>query len=184
MQLGHLKSKIYCASVAFLFFSILQAAPIPLTSSSLFISSKKGYFQSPLGFSLHLADTNWVQISKPIQNPYIETIYRATDNPLMGAALTVRVDKLDKPIAPTQYAQKWLKDYPRFGFEIINSKKVRVGDEIGYLIDMINQDNSKQLRQILFVKKLNAVTLTCRDDASNFSKTIKSCNDIIKTFKW
>ncbi len=161
-----------------------QAAPIPLTSSSLFISAKKGLFQSPLGFSLHLSNTKWVQVSKPAQNPYIETIYRASGDSLTQAALTVRVDKIDKSLDPTAYAQKWLKDYPRFGFDIINSKKVRVSQEVGYLIDMINNDNSKQLRQILFVKNNHAVTLTCRDDAANFSQTLKTCNEIIKTFQW
>lgn len=162
------------------------AAPIPLTSSSLFISSKNGLFRSPLGFSLHLANTNWVQVSKPSQNPYIETIYRPNGNdgqPTQGA-LTVRIDKMSKPMTPANHAQRWLKDYPRFGFEIMNSKKVQVKNEIGYLIDMINHDSSKQLRQILFVKNRHVVTLTCRDEAANFSKTLKSCNEIIKTFQW
>lgn len=172
--------------IAALFALAMKAlsAPIPLTSSSIFISAKKGLFQSPLGFSLHLAATNWVQIPKPNDNPYIETIYRASEDDKVQAALTVRVDHLSKAMGLEAYSQKWMKDYPRFGFDILTSKKVRVGDEIGFMLDLVNRDNSKQLRQLLFVKNKSAVTLTCRDDVQNFPHTLKSCNEIIRTFHW
>lgn len=177
--------RLLSCSLPILLFSFkLWAAPIPLTSSSIFISAKNGLYQSHLGFSLHLAKTNWVQIAKPADNPYIETVYRASHDGQSQAALTVRVEKLSKPSDPLNYAQKWLKDYPRFGFDILSSKRVKIGTETGYLIDMVNNDNAKQLRQVLFVKNLHAVTLTCRDDISDFSQTLKSCNEIIKTFQW
>ncbi len=160
------------------------AAPIPLTSSSIFISSKNGLFQSPLGFSLHLASTDWLQVQKPADNPYIETIYRSSKDENIQAALTVRVDKLDAIHSIESYSQKWMKDYPRFGFAILTSKKVRVGNQVAFMLDLVNRDNSKQLRQVLFLKNKAAVTLTCRDDVTNFSRTLKSCNEIIRTFRW
>jgi hypothetical protein len=160
------------------------AAPIPLTSSSLFISSKKGLFRSPLGFSIDLANTEWVQIPTPKNNTYIETVYRASDDSGSQAALTVRIDSSEKKVDLSEYAQKWLKDYPRFGFDVITSKKVRVGNEIAFLLDLVGRDNAKQLRQVLFAKGKNVVTLTCRDDIKTFSKSLKSCNEIIRSLRW
>ncbi len=167
-----------------LFSFALLAAPIPLTSSSPFISLQKGLFQSPLGFRLHSGQTGWEQIPPPKQNTFIETIYRAPGDNNVQAALTVRVDKTDKKYELSDYAQTWLKDYPRLGFSILTSKKVRVGQEVGYMLDLVNRDNAKQLRQVIFLKERHVVTLTCRDDMTSFQKTLKSCNDIIRTFQW
>lgn len=161
-----------------------HAAPIPLTSTSPLVSEKKGIFRSPLGFSLHAANTEWEQIAPPQDNPFIATIYRASDNEGVQAALTVRVDKLNAPMSLESYAKKWLKDYPRFGFEILVSKKVRVGPQIGFLLDLVNRENGKQLRQVLFLHDKNAVTLTCRDDLKTFRTTVKACNQIVRTFRW
>lgn len=166
------------------FVTATLAAPMPLTSSSVFISSKKGLFHSPLGFSIHSANTDWVQMPPPKGNSYIETIYRAGTDDHIQAALTVRTDKMTKAQSLDAYAKKWMKDYPRFGFDVLAAKKVKVGEEVGFLLDLVSRDNSKQLRQILFVKNKNAVTLTCRDDQKSFSQTLKSCNEIIRTFRW
>lgn len=161
-----------------------HTAPLPLTSSSYFISSHRGLFQSPLGFSLHSGNTDWVQLPPPKDNPYIETIYQAAGDTDIQAALTVRLDKMPKALELSEYAQKWMKDYPRFGFTVLTAKKVKVGTLIGFMLDLVNRDNSKQLRQVLFVKNADVVTLTCRDDVANFNKTLKSCNEIIRTFNW
>jgi hypothetical protein len=170
--------------LAFLFLQSAHAAPIPLTSSSLFISGKKGLFQSPLGFSIHLGATDWAQVPAPANNAYIEAVYRRNDDSATQAALTVRVDAITKPTDLDKYSAKWMKDYPRFGFEVITSKKVKVGNETGFLLDLVNRESAKQLRQVLFVKNKNAVTLTCRDDIKSFSQTLAACNDIIRTFTW
>jgi len=160
------------------------AAPIPLTSSSLFISQQRGLFRSALGFSLHAADSGWEQVPAPKDNSFIQTIYRAPNDSSTQAALTVRTDKMDKVYDVEQYAKKWMKDYPRFGFEILAAKKVRVSEDVAFMLDLVNRENSKQLRQVIFVKNKDAVTLTCRDDVSLFNETLKACNEIIRTFNW
>jgi hypothetical protein len=161
------------------------SAPIPLTSTSALLSEKKGLFRSPLGFSLNSGATNWEQVAAPQDNPFIATIYRAAENASgVQAALTVRIDQLSEKTTLDIYAKKWLKDYPRFGFEILSSKKVRIGSQIGFLLDIVNRENQKQLRQVLFLRDKNAVTLTCRDHLKTFSSTLRSCNSIIRTFRW
>lgn len=171
--------------ITFIFIGNAQAAPIPATTSSLLVSEKPGIFRSPTGFQINLGKTKWKQISTPKSNDFISTIYRS-EQPVDGIqpALTVRVDKLEKRTSLSRYTKRWMKDYPRLGFEILTAKKVKVGNRVGFMLDLINRDNEMQLRQLLFVKNKDVVNLTCRDHHQNFNNTLKSCNEIFRTFRW
>jgi hypothetical protein len=160
---------------------IALAAPIPFTSTSLLTSEKSGIYRSPLGFTIHAGNSGWQAASPTVKNDFVVATYKSTND---ASALTVRVDEIKKPISLDEYSKKWLKDYPRFGFDVLTAKKVRVGSEVAYMLDFVSPENKKQLRQILFVKNKNAVTLTCRGDQTDFSKTVRSCNEIIRNFRW
>lgn len=171
-----------------LIFSFLLsafAAPIPATSSSALIHSPAGVFRSPLGFSLHAGPTTWVQSAPPQQMQQLATLYKSPIlNKGVQAALTVRVDQLKDSATLKTYVKTWMKDYPRFGFDVLAAKPIRVEGQNGFLLDVINRDAAKQLRQVVFLKDRVAVILTCRDHRDNFEKSVSSCNDIIRTFKW
>ena len=83
-----------------------------------------------------------------------------------------------------QFVKQWIKDYPRLGFEILSSKPLKVNGSAAFLIDTIHREGSKQLRQVVFLKEKKAVILTCRDHKDSFEKSVKGCNEIIRTFKW
>lgn len=169
-----------------LFFPLSAfAAPIPVTSSSQYIQPELGMFRSPHGFSIHAGKTTWLHHAPSRSNPYIATIYRApkVENGVQ-AALTVRLDKLEKKISLKRYAKKWLRDYPRFGIDVLSNKKVKVGEYSAYLIDMIDRDSAKQLRQVLFLKNNRVAILTCRDHKKTFRRSLKACNKIIRNFEW
>lgn len=167
------------------FSSMVGAAPIPVTSSSEFIGSDRGLFHSPLGFTIDAHKTTWILEPPQKKNPYVVTMYRApqTQNGIQ-AALTVRVDQMKRKMSLKRYVKSWIKDYPRFGFKILSAKPIKVKSQKAFLIDLINQDNQKQLRQVLFRKKEDVVILSCRDHKDNFLKTLKSCNQIIRNFHW
>jgi len=175
-------------ALAVFFSAAAHAAPMPLTSSSAFISAEKGLFHSASGFVISSGPTDWHQISPPKNNSYIETVYRAPEHAgsdsKSQAALTVRAEPLQRPTSLDDFANKWLKDYPRLGFEILTAKKVKVNDQIAFMLDLVSRENSKQLRQVIFVKGKNAVTITCRDDVATFAQSLKSCNEITRTFRW
>ena len=168
-------------ALVFLNLSSAHAAPIPFTSSSQLISEKNGIYRSPLGFSIHAGNSGWKPVPPTVKNDFVVATYKST---LDAAALTVRIDEIKKPITLDEYSKKWLKDYPRFGFDVLTAKKVRIGKEVAYMLDFVSPENKKQLRQILFVKNKNAVTLTCRGDQTGFSKTVRQCNEIIRNFQW
>lgn len=161
------------------------SAPIPATSSSSFLKSNLGMFRSPQGFSIHAGNTAWIHSPRPKGNKYIQTIYKSpTTHNGVQAALTLRIDKLHRESDVSNYMKKWLKEYPRLGFSVLNSQKVRVKHRTGFLIDLINKRSQKQLRQVVFVKGYMAVIMTCRDHKDTFKETLKSCNKIVKNFEW
>lgn len=101
-----------------------------------------------------------------------------------AASLTVRVDELKKDTSIDRYIQRWMKEYPRYGFDVLGSKPFVQNNQRGYVLDLVNREQGKQLRQVVFVKQKNAVILTCRDQIATFNTSLKSCNQIIRTFTW
>ena len=160
-------------------------APFPGTSSSPLVSHQPGLFFSAKGFRLNSAQTAWIQSAPPRYIPSLVTVYRSP-LPANGQqpALTVRVDDLHRPQALKTYVKRWMKDYNRFGFEVLTAKPVKIHDAQAFLLDVISRETQKQLRQVVFLKDKTAVILTCRDGRESFAKTVQDCNEIMKTFEW
>lgn len=162
-----------------------HSAPIPGTSSSEFVQSEAGLFRSKHKFTIHANRTQWELSSSEDDSPYLEALFLAPDqgHPVQ-ASLSVRVDQLARKISLKTYMKRWIKDYPRLGFDILSAQKVRVNQQVGFLLDLTNRDNDRQLRQVVFLKERTAVILTCRDHRMTFKQTVKSCNHIIRNFSW
>lgn len=198
-----LKSFGSAASIA-LFALPAQAAPIPGMGSSKLIAPELGIFRSANGFQISAGGSGWIHIEAPTDNKFIETVYRAPElessvaealsapktankkarRPGEGASLTVRIDKLEKELALERYVQRWLKEYPRYGFDVLSSKSFVQNKHKGYVLDLVNRDSQRQLRQVIFMKKGRAAILTCRDDVATFRDSLLGCNQIIRTFNW
>ncbi len=164
-----------------------MAAPHPGTATSTLVSPQLGIFRSPLGFQVSAGESGWKQAEAPADNKFIATIYKAPLKSLKSGdagSLTVRVDKLSKDLALDKYVQKWMKEYPKYGFDVIGSLPFSQNKEKGYVLDLINRDSGKQLRQVVFLKKMKAVILTCRDQTTTFKESLGNCNKIIRTFQW
>ena len=176
--------KFFVLSILF-FSQYALGAPTPIGSSSLLLNERPNIYRSPLGFELHTDDTDWVAVPKAQNSKYIVATYlKNSKSSGVQAAFTVRVDDLDKNIAVERYIRKWIKDYPRLGFEILTSKKVKLNKETGYLLDLLNRDSKMQIRQLLFVKNKHIINLSCRDQVQGFTETLKDCNKIFRTFNF
>lgn len=150
---------------------------------------KLGLYSSPLGFRISAADSQWLLSDPPPKTKFIVTMYKAPQKYKDSQpSLTVRVDALKEKQSLKSYVQKWLKDYPKFGFEVLNDKgqplAFKVGNQTGYVVDLASLNSPRQLRQVVFMKGTHAVILTCRDHKENFKNTLKACNSIIKSFDW
>lgn len=177
--------------LAFIATSAL-AAPMPGTANSKLVAPQLGLYRSPLGFQISAGDSGWLHSEPPKDNKFIQTVYRAPStggqngkqDAVAGASLTVRVDELKKNIALDKYIQRWVKEYPKYGFDVLGSKSFVQNKQRGYVVDLLNRDNKKQLRQVVFMSKQRAVILTCRDQSVSFKQALKGCNQIIRTFDW
>lgn len=164
-----------------------MAAPMPATSTSKLVAPQLGLFRSPTGFEISSGASGWIHSVAPQDSRYIQTVYRAPKDPAdkkTAASLTVRIDKLEKPVAMNKYVQRWQKEYPKYGFDVLGSKPFSQNKIKGFVLDLVNRDSQKQIRQVVFMKDTNAVILTCRDDAKSFKDSLKNCNQIIRTFNW
>ncbi len=161
------------------------AAPHPATAGSKLVAPRLGFYRSPDGFRLHSGESGWLQAAPPRGNQTILTVYRSPQNE-SKASLTVRVDRLARGANADRYIGRWIKEYPRFGFDVLGSQPFTQAGVRGHVIDLMNRDSKMQLRQVVFVSEARkrAAILTCRDNAAGFSETLKSCNSIVKTFEW
>jgi hypothetical protein len=176
------KQIAFIASIVVSFFTLTAlAAPIPGSTSSKLVSPQLGLYRSPKGFVVSAGGSGWSHVEPPKGNKFVATMY---DSPTSTAALTVRVDELKRDLTLDAYVQKWMKAYPRYGFDVIGSKPFAQNGTKGYVLDIVNRDSKKQLRQVLFLKEKKAVILTCRDEQKKFKDSLKGCNEIIKTFAW
>lgn len=199
--------------------SAALAAPSPGTASSKLVSPHLGLFRSPFGFQLSAGDSGWLLTEGPTDNKAITTLFRAPDLTMSStnmnqvldrvaidgalvansgkkntsanaASLSVRVDQLSREVPLEKYVQRWIKEYPKYGFDLISSRPFvqsqqnQQNKQRGFVLDLINRDIKKQIRQVVFLKEKTAVILTCRDQATTFRSSLKSCNQIIRTFAW
>lgn len=161
-----------------------HAAPMPATSTSSLVSPQLGLHRSSAGFTISSAKTNWAPSAAPKESRFIEALYKSPDNGKQKGTLSVRVEKAVKEKTLESYMKKWMKEYPRFGFDVTGAKPFKMTNKEGYVVDLINREKNSQLRQVVFLKESKAVILTCRDQAASFSESIKQCNEIVKTFSW
>ena len=179
--------KLLMAIVSCVFTTSAFAAPMPATSTSKLVAPQLGLYRSPVGFEIAAGTSGWIHAQAPGDSKFVQTVYRAPSkaaNQKVAASLTVRVDKLDKPTPMNRYIQRWQKEYPKYGFDVLGSKPFTEGKNKGFVLDLLNRDSNKQIRQVVYMKNTNAVILTCRDNATTFKDALKGCNQIVRTFKW
>ncbi len=155
------------------------AAPIP---GALSVKPELGVFKSPIGFEISSAASNWKMSSIPKSNSFIVGVFTPAQK--SSASLTLRLDKLAKDTTLQSYTQKWQKEYPKYGFDILGSKNFEQNGMTGYAIDLIQRDTRKEIRQVVFLKEKKAIVMTCKDQEEGFRNSLKECNQIMRTFKW
>ncbi len=161
------------------------AAPIPGTTSSKIMAPQLGIHKSKFGFEILAKSTAWIKTQPPKKSRFIETVYRSpvTRNNVR-ATLTVRVDRMKNETSLKKYVRRWIKEYPKYGYDVLGSKGFKTSKKQGYVIDLINARKKRQLRQVIYLNNKTAVLMTCRDHTESFSSSLKECNNIVKEFRW
>lgn len=177
--------KLLIAFASLVFTFAAGAAPFPATSSSVLTDPAKGVFFHGFGFRLKIAGTEWVPVPSTGDSIF-ETLRFEPKNGLAaeGASLSIRMDRL-KEVTPLEtYARKWMRDYPSYGFEVLGAKSFQLSGGRGLVVDMLQRNKKRQLRQVILQKDLQIAVLTCFDQKEHFQETLLTCNQIIRSFEW
>lgn len=181
-----MKALTLLSTVVFVFTALPSlGAPVPGTTSSKMVAPKLGIHKSRFGFEIMAKNTNWVQTKPRGASRFIETVYRSpVERNSTRATLTVRVDNMKKRTHIKKYVRRWIKEYPKYGYDVLGSKAFKTGNKKGYVIDLVNSRKQRQLRQVIYLRNKTAVLMTCRDHSSSFNQSLKECNNIVQKFRW
>jgi hypothetical protein len=176
--------KYQILSLIFLISNVAVAAPHPATSTSVLTNPQQGlYFQSQ-GFNLRTLGTDWLPTPQNKDSMFESVRFTPKGTMESTASLSVRTDVLSKQSNLENYAKKWMRDYPSYGFEVLGAKSFAVAGGPGLVVDMVQRSKSKQIRQVILQRGQHVAILTCLDNQSTFQKTLISCNQLVKNFEW
>ena len=162
--------------------SVVRAAPYPATSTSAITNLDKGLYFLHKGFTLSVEDTSWRPLAKT-EDSLADSIRFAAKEKADGS-LSVRLDNVSQNTSLELYSRKWMRDYPSYGFEVASAKTIQLNGFPTLVVDMYARAKEKQIRQVISKNDNKVVIMTCIDNKSTFSDTLKECNKIIKSLSW
>lgn len=150
------------------------------------VHKTKEILVSDFGFKLIALNEKWKLTPPPPGQDDIIYIFRAskvTDG--IQGTLTVRRQLLQREdIGVERYTRKYIHDFPKFGYSVVASSKITVGDVTGSWIETQQPKSLKKIRQTIFVKDGQAIIFTCADHKERFHETVNECQKLISGFRW
>lgn len=177
--------KKFAIILLFIMFRIeIYASPIPGVGSSPVHQLLKNVAISELGFRIGAQNEGFWALQQNSSLNSTNSYQFSASDPAFSSRFAVNIDKFSSPMNLETYLKKWIKEYPYFGFEILQSKNMKIGGEKAYLIDLANRKKNKQLRQFVVVKNDFAVIMTCVDEINKFRDTSARCAELVNNFQW
>jgi hypothetical protein len=96
--------------------------------------------------------------------------------------LTFRIDHGNWTTART-YGERWLKDFPKFGYELQMSRDSSIGNLKGFEMELTASHSKHVIRQFIVKSNQEFWVFTCTSDQKHFSNTWLACEKILKTAK-
>ncbi|QLY25079.1 hypothetical protein [Bdellovibrio sp. KM01] len=159
------------------------AAPYPATSTSALTAPEKGLYFLHKGFTVKTDGSTWTPIATS-EDSLLDTVRFADKTAPDAASLSVRTDRVSKNASLELYTRKWMRDYPSYGFEVLATKQFNLNGSPALIVDMLSRSKNKQIRQVVLKNEDKVAIMTCLDNKDTFTKSLKECNQIIKTFSW
>jgi hypothetical protein len=96
--------------------------------------------------------------------------------------LTLRIDKGDTESAK-KYSTKWLKEFPKFGYELQSSSEAKYGSLEGYDMELLSTISDRHVRQFVVARPKEMWVFTCSADSKHFNEAWQACVKILNTAK-
>lgn len=139
---------------------------------------------SSQGFIIDYAKSSWQKSEAPsnLENQLV-ALFKLKDS--KTATLTVRVDPQSQIRSLREYTEKWIKSFSQYGLEVLGHQSFKNKNDIkGMVIDLLSENSKKKIRQVIYFKDSKAIVMTCMDQNSEFTETLKKCNELIQNFDW
>lgn len=156
-----------------------QAAPHPLTGSSIINKASNSFAFTQMGFSLDSIPDNWAYTrSAESSTPVIEI---GADGQTL---LSFRQEDVHAKTKLETYVRQHLRDYNQYGFEVTGLQSHNKSSTPSVIVDLRQKNNSTRSRQVFFHKDEKLIIATCSDTQKQFDQTLNICNRILGTFTW
>ncbi len=149
------------------------------------------YFDSTRHLFLSFANTNWdffegddrtsQTISKDKSLQFVARSPYIIEGGLQPT-LTLRIDKGPWSSARA-YGERWLKDIPKYGYELQMSRDATYGNLKGFEIELFSTQSKRVSRQFIVKESQELWVFNCTSDQKHFSTSWKACEKILKTAK-
>lgn len=160
-----------------------NAAPHPLTGSSIVNNPSNSLAFSQMGFSVEGIPQYW-SFNKAIDTKANTKIKMLEIGLPQRTLLSFRLELVNPKATLEPYVRQYLRDYNQYGFEVAGLQSLQRNGVDFVIVDLNQKNKSTRTRQIFFHNKEKMVIATCSDDTSRFENTLKLCNSILSTFKW
>ncbi len=97
--------------------------------------------------------------------------------------LTLRIDHGTWSTARA-YGERWLKDFPKFGYELQMSRDSSIGTLKGFEMELSAPQLKHVIRQFIVKSNQEFWVFTCTSDQKHFSNSWSACERILKTAKY
>jgi len=94
--------------------------------------------------------------------------------------LTLRFDQGNWKTARA-YGERWLRDFPKFGYELQMSRDSKLGHLSGFEIELSAKNSNHVIRQFIVKSKQEFWVFTCTSDQKHFPVTWSACERILKS---
>ncbi len=164
------------------FYSMVLAAPHPLTGSSLINNAQSSLAYSFMGFNVSSVPSGWVY--KPGPDDSSVSIELGPSDSASKASLSFHLEKIAKKITLEQYVRQYLRDYNQYGFEVTSLQSNKKNIVPSVIVDLTQKNKQTRSRQVFFLQNEKIIIASCLDDFDKFDKTAANCNQILGSFQW
>lgn len=143
--------------------------------------------QEPLGFEIKAEVPGWELSTPPPDAKNVKRLFRGPASAASKSqpTLTVRIEPLAKEEKELRdYLRRWLKDYPKFGYNVLGHQPFKLDGRQAHVIDVVDVAGERQARQVVTVEGPNAILFTCLDQKQEFGKSLPACNTLIRSVKF
>ncbi len=177
-----LKFFIFILLSASFFQRATQAAPHPMSGSSLINQVQTSSVFSQMGFQIKKIPADWILKTPVVVDGQI--IEMAPIHSVYKSVLSFSAEKVSPKTDLEKYVRQYLRDYNQYGFEVIGLQSLKQSGFNSVIVDLNQKSKATRSRQVFYKKEDKIILATCIDSFEKFNKTVLTCNAILDTFQW